>query len=181
MANSVHSINLVQSTNKNPFDNFIEWALTIGRFLVILTETIALITFVSRFSLDRQLVNLHDEIKRDQQYIQAFASSEIDFRNLQDRLGAIKTVDGASQNTFQITKDIVGILKDVPTINLLTISDSTFRIDCSVKSITAVTALISAVKNYPKVASVSVDKIENKSSIGVINVTVTAMLKPAKK
>jgi hypothetical protein len=181
MPNSAHSINLVQSDNKNPFDTFIEWALTIGRFLVILTETIALITFVSRFSLDRQLVNLHDEIKRDQQYIVAFSSQETEFRTLQSKLAAIKKLDGASKDKYGITRDLLGILKDVPTINLLTINDTSFKIDCSLKSIIGVTAVVNAVKNYPRVGSVSIDKIENRSSTAIINLTLTANLKNAKK
>lgn len=181
MSNSAHSINLVSSGNKSSFDSFIEWALTIGRFLVILTETIALITFISRFSLDRQLVNLHDEIKRDQQYIQAFSSSEVEFRNLQDKLSAIKMLDGSSNEKYEIAKDLLGILKDVPTINILTINDTSFRIDCNVKSILAVTSIINAVKSYKKVASVSVDKIENKTSTAIINVTITAVTKEIKK
>lgn len=180
MANPAHSINLVQSNDKSAFDNFIEWALTIGRFLVILTETIALITFVSRFSLDRQLVNLHDEIKRDQQYIQAFSSSETDFRQLQARLTAAKKLDGTANEKYQITKDVLAILRTVPDINLLSINEDNFRIDCNVKSIAAVTAVVNSVRNYSKVASVSVDKIENKSSTGVINLNITATLKSAK-
>lgn len=181
MPNSAHAINLVKSDGKNSFDSFIEWALTVGRFLVILTETIALITFVSRFSLDRQLVNLHDEVKRDQQYIQAFQSSEATFRNLQDRLNTIKKLDGTSNNKYEITKDFLNILKDVPQINLLTINDTAIRVDCNLKSITAITPLINAIKNHPKIASVSVDKIENKSSVGIITVSITGLLKTTTK
>lgn len=180
MANTARSINLVSSESKNPFDTFIEWALTIGRFLVILTETIALITFISRFSLDRQLVNLHDEIKRDQQYIQAFSSSEIEFRDLQARLATAKALDGTSKEKYEILKDVTTMLRNIPTINLLTISDKTVRIDCNVTSINAVSALITTIKNYHKVGSVSVDKIENRSSTAVINVIISATLKTTK-
>jgi hypothetical protein len=56
-------INLLKKKSNRSLDVFVRWAITGGRFLVILTETIALGAFLFRFNLDRQIVDLSDRIK----------------------------------------------------------------------------------------------------------------------
>ena len=66
MASIKPSINLFKDKNKNFFDLFIKWALSIGRVVVIATEAIALSAFLYRFSLDQQLIDLNDKIVQKQ-------------------------------------------------------------------------------------------------------------------
>ena len=52
MENSPASINLVKKNEKSSVDKFINWTLSIGRLIVIITEIIAISAFLYRFSLD---------------------------------------------------------------------------------------------------------------------------------
>ena len=79
------SINLLKQQT-SLVDRFIDWALTIGRLLVILTEIVALSAFIYRFSLDRQLIDLHSKITQEQAIANYLNNNEKKYRNLQDRL-----------------------------------------------------------------------------------------------
>ena len=63
-----HSINLLSTKDKSTADIFLFWALYIGRLLVIITEVIALFVFLSRFSIDRKLIDYSDSIKKQQTF-----------------------------------------------------------------------------------------------------------------
>ena len=63
MAEQVPTINLLPNQGENLTTKFFNWALSIGRLLIILTEMVALATFLYRFGLDAQIVDLHDKIK----------------------------------------------------------------------------------------------------------------------
>jgi len=86
------SINLLGSLQQDlsPIGRFITWITTYGRYIMITTEMIVLIAFISRFSLDRRLTDLNDEISQKQDIIAANQDLEITFRRTQDSLNKIK-------------------------------------------------------------------------------------------
>ena len=86
MPNKFGSINLVKSDKGETVERVINWLLSIGRILVIVTELVALGAFLWRFGLDQQLIDLHSKIKQKQAIVEAFKKNEEEYRNLQDRL-----------------------------------------------------------------------------------------------
>ena len=68
----------------------IGWALTYGRYIMIGTEIVVLLAFISRFSLDRKLTDLKEEISQKQAILEANASLEQDIRLIQDHLVKVK-------------------------------------------------------------------------------------------
>ena len=63
------------------------WILSTFRIIVIVTEIIVMIAFLSRFWLDAQNTDLNEEIKRKQAAIAALLPFENDFKDVQKRLG----------------------------------------------------------------------------------------------
>lgn len=93
-ATSEISINLLGSAKQelSPVGRMIAWITTYGRYIMITTEMIVLIAFISRFSLDRQLTDLNDEIQQKQDIITYNQELEQSFRRTQDSLNKIKTL-----------------------------------------------------------------------------------------
>lgn len=158
---------------------FFNWTLSIGRLLIILTEMIALGTFLYRFNLDMQIVDLHDKIKGQSLIVGSFKTQEDSYRNLQDRLGLIKKYDSISTNTSSIFRDITSYGQGKVTFLNLTVDSQNAKIEAQANSSTAVAQFVNLLKNHPLISSVSVDKVENSSSRAMINVSITAALKPA--
>jgi predicted negative regulator of RcsB-dependent stress response len=91
MAKNSASINLLRNDKKETVEHIINWAVTIGRVLVVVVELAALAAFLYRFTLDNQLQDLHSKIKQEQAIIEIQKKNEDTYRNLQDRLSIISS------------------------------------------------------------------------------------------
>lgn len=88
------AINLIgeEEMEHTPVGRIVTWAVTYGRYIMIGTEIIVLMAFISRFSLDRKLTDLNDEVSQKQAIIDANRDFETEFRTLQDALTTLQTI-----------------------------------------------------------------------------------------
>lgn len=177
MGKKLPSVNLVKTGQNLFFERFINWALTIGRAVVILTELIALIAFLYRFSLDQQLIDLHSKIKQEQAIVAYLKDSEDTYRNLQERLTVASNTTKAANSKLKIFNDIINLTPAGITFSDFTLSSSALRINADVETVGSLTELVESLKKYSGIETVSLDKIENRPSNGLIKVTITALLK----
>lgn len=173
------SINLVKGQDKGFFDKFINWALTVGRLVVILTELVALSAFLYRFSLDRRLIDLHDQISQKQSIVKILKQKEDTYRNIQGRLALAATLTKTGQEKTQIFSDILRLAPPDFIFNNIVLSQATVRIDASAQSVSSLASFIRDIKNYKETSSVSLDKIENKTAGTAITVSIAVRLKKA--
>lgn len=171
------SINLLKKQT-NLIDRFVNWALTVGRLLVIVTEVVALSAFIYRFSLDRQLIDLHSKISQEQAIVNYLKDNEKAYRNLQDRLAIAANYGTLGENRYKVFRDIVGFTPTGMSYNNLSLYENRVKIDANVDSVSSLKAFVSNITNYSAIDSVSLDKIENKPSSAVITISITATLKP---
>ncbi|HVA96871.1 MAG TPA: hypothetical protein VND99_04400 [Candidatus Acidoferrales bacterium] len=178
MAEKNISINLLPHEKENLLTQFLDWALTIGRLLVILTEIVALGTFVYRFGLDSQIVNLHDKIKSESFIVDNFQDAEKTFRDIQDRLATSKQYTTVGNTTSNIFIEITKLGQNKITFKDLTVSTQNAKIEVEAPTGGALTDFVNALKNSPSVTGVSVDKVANNTATAQISVYITATLKP---
>lgn len=175
MPNDLPSINFIDK--QTPFlDRFMDWTLTIGRLIVIITEVIAVIAFIYRFSLDEKLVDLHSVIKQKQNIISVLKNDENKYRNLQDRIALAATFSEKANKSNQTITDIAGLIPKQARINNLILNKNQLNIDINVSSVFPLASLINSLKNYSGVKSISIDNIESKPSVG-LSANITTMLK----
>jgi hypothetical protein len=86
---------------RTSFGKFLKWLLNIGRWIVIITELIVIIAFLSRFKLDRDLTDLNEKVKQKQAIINSSAAFEKDFRFLQKKLS---TIEGLTKSQIDSNK-----------------------------------------------------------------------------
>ena len=175
MSNSLSSINLVKNKQIPLFDKFMDWALTIGRLIVILTEVIAVMAFIYRFSLDDKLVNLHSAIKQQQNIISVLKNDENKYRNLQDRIAIAANFSTKGIKINQTITDILALIPSQMKINNFILNKDKVNISIDIISISSLENLINSLKGYAGIKSISVDNIENKPS--GLSVNITTMLK----
>ena len=68
----------------------LNWAIHVGRYVVVFTELIVIGAFLYRFGLDRQLTDLNEKIQQEKIVVVAYEELEGNFRRLQDQLKLIK-------------------------------------------------------------------------------------------
>ena len=169
------SINLLKN-NESVVDRFVNWALSVGRVIVIFTEIIALGAFLYRFSLDRQLIDSHTKIKQEQAVVTYLKDNEATYRNLQNRITMSANFAKTGKDKVDILKDVLSFAKGV-TFNNITVQEDRIRIDASSSFISPVSDLVKSLKSYSKISNVIVEKIENRPSSASIDVSITAILK----
>lgn len=85
-------INLLgnQDLEHTPWGRIVSWATTYGRYIMITTEIVVLLAFISRFSLDRKNTDLTEEITQKQAILEANMSFEQTIRSLQANIATTK-------------------------------------------------------------------------------------------
>ena len=128
---------------------FLEWALTTGRYIVILTELVVIAAFLSRFKLDKDYADLGDRITGKKAVLAAMANTESNFRLTQERLAtARKIID----NQFKATAAIDRIMEKLPLgteIVGLTVSAQEVMAEARAESDTMIGEVISRLAQEP--------------------------------
>ncbi len=180
MADSKPSINLLPDKNTGFLAQFLNWSLSIGRLLIILTETAALATFLYRFGLDMQIVDLHDKIKAQGSIVKNFKTSEDNFRNLQDRLSLARNYDDLSGTIPKIFIEVADIGRGKVVFNSLSVSTDSIKIEAQAPSADLLSQFANDLRNYPSIKSVNVDNIKNSTTNALVTIGITAQLKTSK-
>lgn len=171
------SINLIKKDRNETINQIIKWAQTIGRILIITVQIITLLALVYRFILDNQLREIHGKIKQEQAILESLKKNEELYRNLQERLSLITSVTGKSAQNVEVFKKIISFAPTGITFSNVTLTEEGIRIEANVSSIYPLSIFVNSLKKYEKIDTVSINKIENKASSGVIIVSITANFK----
>jgi hypothetical protein len=84
---------------------FIKWALSTGRYIIILTELVVIIAFMSRFKLDRDASDVGDAILGKQALLEASSNTEKTLRGVQSKLDwANQKIGGAPKINLILDK-----------------------------------------------------------------------------
>lgn len=177
MAKNSASINLLRNDRKETFEHIINWAVTIGRILVVVVELAALAAFLYRFTLDNQLQDLHSKIKQEQTIIEFQKKNEDTYRNLQDRLSLISSFSKNGEENLKTVKDILSFAPSGMTFTSVSFSSNRMQIEANVESVIPLSSFINKLRSYPSINTVSLDKIENKTSNAVITVGISTTFK----
>jgi Tfp pilus assembly protein PilN len=105
-------INLLpqEDFEKQPLGKFVLWALSIGRWVVIIVDIIVICAFLSRFKLDQDKANIDEKIKIKQNIVQSLQPTEKEFRSLQLRLIQIKNLQTKQSNVVPLVSTIAKVL-----------------------------------------------------------------------
>jgi hypothetical protein len=176
------AINLLSSKQKKLADQFLEWALAVGRLLVILTEIVALSAFLYRFSIDRQLIDLHDEIKKNQNIVLYFKQGENSFRHMQEKLAIAKRETNSSKNLLNHVSLLIQLAnRNQVTFTTLTVNDTKVAMTVQANTISALSTFFTDLKSDPSITAINVEKVESKADTAKYILGISAQIKTDKK
>lgn len=157
------SINLVPQDPffETPLGRFLKWALSVGRYIVIFTELIVIVSFASRFTLDRMVTDLNGSINQKERVIQSYGDLEAEFRFIQQQ---IEDHQQLKQDANLI--DIFPILNEnIPrnvVFETLLIRPDAINFTGSALSQDALNVLVNNLQLSPYFTQVTVNKIESR-------------------
>jgi Tfp pilus assembly protein PilN len=156
----------------------LHWLLSTFRYLVITTEIIVIIAFLSRFYFDSRAADLNDEITQKQEFIVAYAPFESTFRLTQKRITIFQQM-AEERNT--ITPSLSKVVATLPesvfleTINLVT--NQSVLIEGSALSEKEISQYIANLGLQSEFESVSLTKVETTADQPLVKFNVQILLK----
>lgn len=138
----------------------LRWALSVGRYIVIFTELVVVLSFVTRFSLDRTLTDLNDEIHRKELVVKSYGTLEEEFRTLQDKITQFEQLEQQT-NLVDIFPHIAEIIPENVELKELSITQTTVLFKGAALSQIALNTLIANLQLSPLLFDVTVDTIES--------------------
>jgi Tfp pilus assembly protein PilN len=144
---------------RTSFGKFLKWLLNIGRWIVIVTELIVIMAFLSRFKIDRDLTNLNERVKQRQAIINASSDFEKEFRSLQKRL---LTIEGLQKNQIEADKILTLFTQVTPAgvqLSNFSFTEKIASLTASADSETTFAVFLKNLKEEPRLINLSIDKV----------------------
>ena len=152
---------------KDPFfstviGKMLRWALSAGRYVVIFTELVVIMSFIARFTLDRQVTDLNSSIEKKKQIILSYGDLEDRFRTVQEKITQYKQTEQETNivDTFEHLSSVVP--EGIVTENLA-IRPTSVALNGSTFSQTAFNKLINNLQLSPHFTNINVGEIEANS------------------
>ncbi len=141
---------------------FLKWALTYGRYIIILTQIVVLGVFFLRFKLDREHVDLKEAITQKQTLLSSVKEVEDEIRGVQERLYQIKNID----NKQYVVINILNFLQDAtPTDNFyseIQVSPGQLNLVGIGHNLRSLSSLLLQLKRSNKFQEITLDDIQRR-------------------
>jgi len=162
-------INLLgnQDLEHTPWGRLVSWATTYGRYIMITTEIVVLLAFISRFSLDRKNTDLTEELTQKQAIIQANLEFERDIKSLQARLATAKKLLAGQPNIIELVNVIETLLPPDVYLSSLELTPSNLKITATAGTTQGFAQFMSNVAATKQLQNVTFGDIRREPSTGI--------------
>lgn len=79
----------------------LQWALTAGRYVVMFTQLVVVLSFASRFYLDRQVTDLNQALLQKQTIVESYGPLEQQVRDVQEQINQYQQIE-QTENIVEI-------------------------------------------------------------------------------
>lgn len=142
-----------------PIGKLLQWALSVGRYLVIFTELIVVLSFATRFSLDRRVTDLNGAILQKRSIIESYGDLEKQVREVQKKIETYQQIE-QQQNLADAFPALSEITPQDILLEELNIQPGSVLFSGTARSNTSLNLLINNVQLSDKFSDVVVEKIE---------------------
>jgi len=148
---------------KDPFlsstaGRFLQWVLGVGRYLVVFTELVVIISFGSRFTLDRRVTDLNNGILQKSTIISSYGDLEDKVKEIQKKTESYEQVEQKQNlaNAFPALSEITP--QDVALTNL-TVQPGAVSFSGKTNSTNSLNLLINNLVLSSKFTDVAVERL----------------------
>lgn len=146
-----------------PIGKVLKWALSIGRYIVIFTELVVIISFVTRFSLDVQVTDLNEAINQKQVIIESYGDLESEVRAVQKKIDQYNQV-AQQTNLADIFPELSQITPSDVKLDELSITPGTVSMQGVATTNASLNTFINNLQLAPNFREVVIDRIETGDS-----------------
>lgn len=170
------SINLVRGMGKGLSDQLLNWSFTVLRAILMIVYSVALIAFLYRFGLDREIIDLRDKIEAERVIVSVTEKSEATYRDLQNRLTQSTQSVQDNEKYLTLLDNIIRIASGKIVFTSLEITDSTVEMEGEAISIGSLNGFIDEIKDLPEIKAATLGRLESRVGQGIVAFQLTASL-----
>jgi hypothetical protein len=169
MPAQLSKINLLpQSEFEQSFwGRFLKWAVTTGRYIIIITELAVILAFLSRFKLDEDLRNLNEQINTQVGFLDSQAANENQFLSLQKKLNLVDLMLTERQPAGEAMDYVITNLPADVVLSNLAIKRNETLVTASTLNEDAMGKMLSVFSKDPNWKSVDLTEIEGDQTYGI--------------
>ncbi len=138
----------------------LNWAINIGRYILIFTEFIVIASFGARFTIDRKITDLNNKIHQKSALIQSQRQFESTFRLAQAKIKNYQQIE-QQDNLVDIFPTLQSVVPSDFYMNRLTIGQQDLSVEGVALSNRALNYFISNLQLSPYFNKISVSNIES--------------------
>ena len=158
------NINLLVKEEAGSFSKqFLSWALTYGRYIIIITQITVLAVFFLRFKLDRDHTDLKETVSQKQAIVESVADLETDFRRIQAKLANIRLL---TTNQNILSKVLYFLEENVPSdasFGLISLTPDEIGFNATVSSLRSFSFILKQLQKDNKFIEVTLEDIARRS------------------
>lgn len=160
----------------------LRWAVKVGRYIVMFTELVVILSFATRFSLDRQITDLNDAIRQKESVALSYGELEAEVRASQTKIEQYQQLDQQT-NLVDAFPALSQITPSDIKMSELNIKPTSVVLAGTTLSQNSLNLLINNIQLSPNFFSVAVDRIETSSdkNAGLFFRISAATVKPESK
>lgn len=138
---------------------FIQWAVSTGRWIVVLTEFVVICAFLSRFYFDTKLANLFEDVKQKQAIVDSAFSFEENFRLIQEKIKIVKSLLAEEKKPSSIITEISLLLPLDVVLDNISIDSSRLTFSGHSLSENSLNVFLSGLISLPRLEEVNLSGV----------------------
>lgn len=161
---------------QRPLGKLLIWALSVGRWIVVLTEFIVICAFLSRFYLDRRIADLSEEISQKRAIVVSMAGFEKEFRLVGERLETVKKITAmrGQEKVFDLVAPLAPADVMLTSLNL---EKDTIKISALSLSQVGLNSFLANISASPHFSGINITRIAKEEGEIGIRINFSAQLK----
>ena len=159
-----------------PGGKFLKWALSWGKKIVVLTELLVVLAFLSRFKLDSDVANFSEEIDRRRTIIIPSSDFEKQFLFIQDRIKKAKIIT-TSPSLVTVYDKMTALIPSGIIISTTSLTPTTLSVQGKGED-SLLTTMVTAFKGSSDFDEVTLETVSKSSADPLVKFTLTATYIP---
>lgn len=151
----------------------ISWALTYGRYIIIITQIFVLSVFFLRFKLDRDYTDLKESVAQKQALIESVSDLEKEVRQTQTRLSHVRQITTNQQGLLQVIRFLQQNVPSTTVFSSLTLTPEKMSLTAVVANLREFSFLLSTLQKNNKFSEVTLEDLSRRGD-GRVGFRITA-------
>lgn len=141
----------------------LSWALTYGRYIIIITQIIVLSVFFLRFRVDREHTDLKESVSQKQALVESVSDLETEIRRVQGKLVYIKQITNGQKSILNLLRFFQDITPTDTVFSSISVNADRVIISATAGNLKSFSFFLKKIQTEGKFTEVTLDDISRKA------------------